>query len=88
MIAQAFTEFIQHHSRTLKYQAIQRGEGLSEHELVEPPQGSTEDVFRRAGLPRFVLDLRDVTTDSAESGGRRVDRLCRREARAELNYGV
>ncbi len=51
-----------------KYQAIRRGEGLSENELAEPPQSSVEDVFCRTGLPRFVLDLRKAAADSAESG--------------------
>jgi erythromycin esterase len=51
-----------------KYQAIARGKGLSEHELVSPPAGSAEDIFRRTGMPRFVLDLRKAKSNSDESG--------------------
>ncbi|MHC4407186.1 MAG: erythromycin esterase family protein, partial [Planctomycetota bacterium] len=50
------------------YQAIKRGKGLSVNGLQAPPEGSVEDIFRRTGIPRFVLDLREVSEDSDESG--------------------
>jgi erythromycin esterase len=42
------------------YQAIAQGRGLSKHKLAEPPAGSIEHAFQRTGLPRFLLDLRQV----------------------------
>ena len=51
-----------------KYQAMARGKGLSEHELLKPPEGSAEAVFSRCGMPRFVLDLRKVDPKSSASG--------------------
>jgi erythromycin esterase-like protein len=45
------------------YQAIGVG-GLSEHKLQEPPTNSIEHVFKRAGVPRFILDLRQVDAKS------------------------
>jgi erythromycin esterase-like protein len=50
------------------YQAMALRKGLGEHPLQEPPAGSAEDFFRRAGYPQFALDLRKAEQGSPESG--------------------
>ncbi len=51
-----------------KYRAIKRGTGLTENDLQSPPAGSVEDICRRSGIPRFILDLRDVEEGTEASG--------------------
>jgi erythromycin esterase-like protein len=41
--------------------------GLSPYPAASPPLGSVEDVFRASGLPRFALDLRDVSRAPASA---------------------
>jgi erythromycin esterase len=40
------------------YTAMSQGKGLGRHPLAPPAPGSYEHVFARAGLPRFIVDLR------------------------------
>lgn len=42
--------------------------GLTNHRLAPPPVGSFERAFQAAGLPQFILDLRQAVPDSPESG--------------------
>jgi erythromycin esterase-like protein len=49
------------------YQAIGSA-GLGEHRLADPAAGSIEAVFRQAGLPRFIVDLRTIQPGTPESG--------------------
>jgi erythromycin esterase-like protein len=51
-----------------KYRAIKRGTGLTDNVLQAPPMGSVEDIFSRAGIPVFGLDLRKVEVGSRASG--------------------
>jgi erythromycin esterase-like protein len=50
-----------------KYTAVVRGKGLPENDLKPAQPGSFEYYFHKAGLPRFILDLRRASPDSAAS---------------------
>ncbi|MFC1543667.1 erythromycin esterase family protein [Gemmatimonadota bacterium] len=43
-----------------EYRAVGAG-GLGNHAAMAPPIGSYEHCFRAAGIPRLILDLREVT---------------------------
>jgi erythromycin esterase len=49
-----------------EYQAIGK-QGLGKHALQAPPSESYESAFQRTGLPRFLLDLREVEPESGDS---------------------
>jgi erythromycin esterase len=53
-----------------EYQAIGPKGGLSKHPLKAPPADSFEAAFQRAGIPRFLLDLRSVEADAWLAGSR------------------
>jgi erythromycin esterase len=46
------------------YQAIKAEKGLVTNDLNDPPEGSIEAVFVKAGHPRFILDLRKADADN------------------------
>jgi erythromycin esterase len=51
-----------------EYTAIKRGEGLrSDNPLKPGDPGSVDYYFHKSGLPRFILDLREASADSAGS---------------------
>jgi erythromycin esterase-like protein len=51
-----------------EYTAVGRGTGLGRHQLTPAAAGSFEYAFARAGMPRFILDLRAARADTAASG--------------------
>jgi erythromycin esterase-like protein len=51
-----------------EYTAIKQGTGLGPHPLAPPAPGSYEHVFARAGLPRFIADLRTAKAGDPSSG--------------------
>ena len=51
-----------------EYTAIGQGTGLGRHPLTAAEPGSYEYAFSRAGMPRFILDLRTTRADDPASG--------------------
>ena len=51
-----------------EYTAMGRGAGLGQHPLTSGEPGSYEYAFSRAGMPRFILDLRTAQADDPASG--------------------
>jgi len=51
-----------------EYTAVGKGTGLGRHPLTLAEPGSYEYAFSRAGIPRFILDLRTARTDDPASG--------------------
>jgi erythromycin esterase-like protein len=51
-----------------EYTAVGRGTGLGRHPLKAAAAGSYEYVFARAGISRFILDLRTARASDAASG--------------------
>ena len=45
-----------------------RGTGLGRHPLAAAEPGSYEYAFSRAGMPRFILDVRTARADDPASG--------------------